>query len=721
MNKHTMRTKHDKSLRLLFLLSLFAGANSVAYTLAAPLPVTIQQEHTCEGFIVDRAGEPVVGASVLVKGTLNGTISDGNGRFSLRQVQPGDRLVISYVGYLSQEMVWDGTPLRITLAEDTQMLDDVVVVGFGTQKKVDLTGAVSQVKMADVLGDRPVINASAALQGSIPGLIVSGASAPGQKKSFNIRGTLSINGGAPLVLIDNVEGDLSTLNPDDIESVSVLKDASSAAIYGARAACGVILVTTKRPREEAKISVDYGFNLGWERAINHPEQAALRDYIAAYEEAGFSNQYWAGNGDISRWKELLQQYQAGTLQGVRENGIFAEEDKVYYLKEGNPSANALGTGFLNNHHIALSGGTDKIRFRLSGNYSTEDGPMITNKDKYIRKAINAFVSADVAKWYTQEATIFYTNTKQTAASNTLCNPYTTRLISWYPEGYMPGEILGLDEELIIDSPRNALLCAPTSRTDNSIPRIQLKSILKPLKGWTLTGEYTYNETNYKYKDYTGITTYADVQLAVRTSPLDPTRDKYTINTAVTKYNALNLYTNYDLTLGKHTLGAMLGFNQESFSEAKVNVSAEGQAAPNVPSFGAAQGLKTLSDTYSEYAIRGGFGRLTYNFDDRYLFTFNGRYDGSSKFPKSNRFAFFPSFSVGWRLDNERFMDGSNDWLDELKLRGSYGQIGNQNIQPYGYLATMNIAEGTPWINKGGKVTYFTTPGLIRANYTWEKV
>ena len=716
-----MRTKHDKSLRLLFLLSLFAGANSVAYTLAAPLPVTIQQEHTCEGFIVDRAGEPVVGASVLVKGTLNGTISDGNGRFSLRQVQPGSRLVISYVGYLSQEIVWNGGTLHITLAEDTQMLDDVVVVGFGTQKKVDLTGAVSQVKMADVLGDRPVINASAALQGSIPGLIVSGASAPGQKKSFNIRGTLSINGGAPLVLIDNVEGDLSTLNPDDIESVSVLKDASSAAIYGARAACGVILVTTKRPREEAKISIDYGFNLGWERAINHPEQAALRDYIAAYEEAGFSNQYWAGNGDISRWKELLQQYQAGTLQGVRENGIFAEEDKVYYLKEGNPSANALGTGFLNNHHIALSGGTDKIRFRLSGNYSTEDGPMITNKDKYIRKAINAFVSADVAKWYTQEATIFYTNTKQTAASNTLRNPYTTRLISWYPEGYMPGEILGLDEELIIDSPRNALLCAPTSRTDNSIPRIQLKSILKPLKGWTLTGEYTYNETNYKYKDYTGITTYADVQLAVRTSPLDPTRDKYTINTAVTKYNALNLYTNYDLTLGKHTLGAMLGFNQESFSEAKVNVSAEGQAAPNVPSFGAAQGLKTLSDTYSEYAIRGGFGRLTYNFDDRYLFTFNGRYDGSSKFPKSNRFAFFPSFSVGWRLDNERFMDGSNDWLDELKLRGSYGQIGNQNIQPYGYLATMNIAEGTPWINKGGKVTYFTTPGLIRANYTWEKV
>lgn len=197
-------------------------------------------------------GEPVVGASVLVKGSMNGTISDVDGHFSLRDVRQGSLFVISYVGYLSQEVVWNGQPLQITLAEDTQMLDDVVVVGFGTQKKVDLTGAVSQVKMADVLGDRPVINAAAALQGTMPGLVVSGASAPGQKKSFNIRGTLSINGGSPLVLIDNVEGDLSVLNPDDIESVSVLKDAASAAIYGARAACGVILVTTKRPKGETK-------------------------------------------------------------------------------------------------------------------------------------------------------------------------------------------------------------------------------------------------------------------------------------------------------------------------------------------------------------------------------------------------------------------------------------------------------------------------------------
>jgi len=713
--------KHHKSVGLLLLLSMMAGVSFAAPVSAAPASAAQQQDATCTGTVIDEFGDPVLGASVIVKGTTNGTTTDVDGNFSIKNVPVGSTMVISFVGYTPQEVTWNGGTLNVTLVEDKKLLEDVIVVGFGTQKKVDLTGAVSQVKMDEVLGDRPVINAAAALQGAMPGLMVSGASGPGQSKSFNIRGTLSINGGSPLVLIDNVEGDISTLNPDDIESVSVLKDASSAAIYGARAACGVILVTTKRPKGDTKINIDYGFNLGWENSIGRPKQASLTDYIAAYEEAGYSSQYWAGNGDVTRWKELLQQYNAGTLQGVYDNGIYTENGKVYYLKESDPQGNALDTGVLNNHNVSVSGGTDKIRFRLSGNYSSEDGPMITSKDKYVRKAINAFVSADVTKWYTQEATIYYTNTLKTALSNSFRDPYATRLISWYPEGSMPGEILGRDEDLIIDSPRNSYLYSPTSRTTSSVPRVQTKSIFKIMDGWTATAEYTYNETSSKYKNYSGVMTYADVQLAVKTNPTDASRDTYTINTSLTKYNALNIYTNYDKTIGKHTFGAMLGFNQESYGYSSVNASVEGQSVTTVPSFGAGQGLKTLSDTYSEYSIRGGFGRLTYNYDERYLLTFNGRYDGSSKFPKENRFGFFPSVSVGWRLGNEKFMGWANEWLNELKLRASYGQIGNQNISPYGFLATMNIAEGNLWINNGAKVTYFTTPGLIRANYTWEKV
>ncbi len=444
---------------LLFLTGALSGAAYAAPSLAGADDVRItQQTESATGIVKDAMGESVIGASVVVKGTTNGTITDFDGNFSLAGVKKGDIIQVSFVGYQTQEVVWNGKVLNITLKDDTQALDEVVVVGFGSQKKADLTGAVSQVKMNEVLGDRPVINATAALQGAMPGLMVSGASSPGQSKSFNIRGDLSINGGSPLVLIDNVEGDLSALNPDDIESVSVLKDAASAAIYGARAAGGVILVTTKRPANDAKFQFNYSFNQGWENSIGRPEQASLADYIDAYEEAGYSKQYWAGNGQISTWRELLQQYKAGSLQGVHENGIYKHTDgAVYYLKEGDPQGNALDTGILSNHNISVAGGTDKLRFRISGNYSYENGPMVTDKDKYTRKALSAFVSADITKWYTQEITMYYTDTKKSALSSSIRDPFATRLISWYPEGYMPGEILGTSEDYIIDSPRNSYL------------------------------------------------------------------------------------------------------------------------------------------------------------------------------------------------------------------------------------------------------------------------
>ena len=707
---------------MLFLMGAISGTASAAPSSVAVDDVKItQQTSACAGVVKDAMGEAIIGASVVVKGTTNGTITDFDGNFSISGAKKGDVIQISFVGYQTQEIVWDGKPLNVILKDDTQALEEVVVVGFGSQKKADLTGAVSQVKMDEVLGDRPVINATAALQGTMPGLMVSGGSSPGQSKSFNIRGDLSINGGSPLVLIDNVEGDLSALNPDDIESVSVLKDAASSAIYGARAACGVILVTTKRPKNDTKFQFNYSFNQGWENSIGRPEQASLEDYIAAYEETGYSKQYWAGNGQISTWKELLQQYKAGSLQGVYENGIYKHTDgAIYYLKEGDPQGNALDTGVLSNHNISVSGGTDKLRFRISGNYSYENGPMVTDKDKYTRKALTTFVSADIAKWFTQEITMYYTDTKKSALSSNIRDPFATRLISWYPEGYMPGEILGRADDLIIDSPRNSYLVSPTSATNNSIPRIQVKSIIKPLKNWDIVAEYTFNKNNYKYKNYTGLMEYADVQLAVKKLPTSGI-DTYTINSSETKYNALNLYSTYKLELGKHKASVMAGFNQESSWYGYLNTSIDQQSVPTGPSFGGGTGTKNISEGYSEYAIRGAFGRLTYSYDDKYLLTANMRYDGSSKFPKENRFGFFPSISLGWRLGQESFMDWSRSWLDDFKLRGSYGSIGNQNIDPYGFVAAMSIGQSTTWLDGGQKVTVIGVPGLVRANYTWETV
>ena len=706
---------------MLFLMGASAGAAYAASPAGVDDVKITQQNETATGVVKDAMGESVIGASVVVKGTTNGTITDFEGNFSIPNVKKGDIIEISFVGYKTQEVVWQGKTLNIVLKDDTQALEEVVVVGFGSQKKADLTGAVSQVKMDAVLGDRPVINASAALQGAMPGLMVSGSSSPCQSKSFNIRGDLSINGGSPLVLIDNVEGDLSSLNPDDIESVSVLKDAASSAIYGARAACGVILVTTKRPKNDAKFQFNYSFNQGWEKSIGRPKQASLEDYIAAYEEAGYSSQYWAGDGQVSTWKELLQQYKAGTLEGVLDNGIYQHTDgKIYYLKEGDPQGNALDTGILSNHNVSVSGGTDKLRFRISGNYSYENGPMITNKDKYTRKALSAFISADIAKWFTQEITMYYTDTKRSALSNNIRDPFATRLISWYPEGYMPGEILGTSEDYIIDSPRNSYLISPTSTTRNSTPRIQIKSIIKPLKNWDIVAEYTFNKNSYKYNNYSGLMQYADVQLAVKKLPTSGI-DTYTINSSETKYNALNLYSTYKLELGKHKASVMVGFNQESSWYGYLNTSIDEQSVPTVPSFGGGTGTKNISEGYTEYAIRGAFGRLTYSFEDKYLLTANMRYDGSSKFPKENRFGFFPSVSVGWRLGQEKFMDWSREYLDDFKLRASYGSIGNQNIGAYGYIASMGIYQTSSWLDGDDKVTYISVPGLVRANYTWETV
>lgn len=692
---------------------------------AMPIDADEQQpaRKTVSGKILDDKGEPVIGATVIEQGnTSNGTVTDMDGNFTL-SVSPNASLRVSYIGYADQEIPTEGkNSFSITMHEDTTTLDEVVVIGFGSQRKTDLTGAISQVKMEDVLGDRPVISASAALQGAIPGLMVAGASSPGQAKSFNIRGTLSINGGSPLVLIDNVEGDINALNPDDIESVSVLKDASSAAIYGARGAGGVILITTKRPKGVAKFQLNYSFSQGWENAVTRPEQASLEDYIAAYEEAGYSNQYWAGDGDLATWKELLVQYKGGTLEGVYDNGIYKHTDgRIYYLKEGDVQGNALSTGILSNHNVSLSGGTEKLRFRVSGNLSFEDGPMITNKDKFRRNALTSFVSADITDWYTQELTMYYTDTKTTALFANIRDPFATRLISWYPEGYMPKEIIGTEKDLIIDSPRNSYLISPISTANRSVPRIMAKTILKPLKNWDIIAEYTFNQENYRYQSYTGITEYADVQLAKKTVPSDPTRDLYTINNNIAKYNALNLYTNYKIETGMHKVGIMLGFNQEQSWYGFHNSSIEGQAVPTVPSFGGGTGIKNISDGYTEYSIRGSFGRLTYSFADKYLLTANARYDGSSKFPKVNRFGFFPSISLGWRVGQENFMSWSHDWLDDLKIRASYGSIGNQNIAPYGYVASMGIGEGTVWLSDNKKITYISSPGLIRSNYTWEKV
>ena len=299
-----------------FVLCLWGGA-SVASATAAD-PVQAEQTRSCSGVVLDEAGLPVPGAAVLIKGTLKGTSTDMDGRFTLPEAKAGDVLQISSIGYLPQEVVWNGAPLNITLSEDTQALEESVVVGYGVQKKMNVSGAVSTVKMEEILGDRPQPNVAAALQGAIPGLYISsGSNAPGQTgKSIQVRGTASFSGSStnvsaisPLILIDNVPGDIDALNPDDIESVTVLKDASASAIYGARAAAGVVLITTKRPKNAQRITINYSGMMGLVNAIDTPEQVDTRTYIQIYKDAFNTDKYTGAQGqDLNAWLKYLDEY-----------------------------------------------------------------------------------------------------------------------------------------------------------------------------------------------------------------------------------------------------------------------------------------------------------------------------------------------------------------------------------------------------------------------------
>lgn len=718
--------------------SLFYPNNALAdsyLTSKNEITTTVQQTKKITGNVTNTAGEPIIGATVLEKGnTTNGTITDIDGNFTIN-LPANATLSISYIGYITQEIqVGYQTSFKVVLKDDTKTLDEIIVVGYGSQKKANLTGAVSSVKMDEALGDRPLLNAADALQGAVPGLFVSnGGNAPGTSKSFQIRGAYSLgvknsdgtygNTIKPLVLIDNVEGDIDMINPEDIESINVLKDAASAAIYGARAAGGVILVTTKRPKGASRFELNYNNNFAFGKAVNLPKQAPLMDYLQAYLDCGYSDAYWSlGSPSVSKWMEYLTAYQKDPSSfNTVGDGIYVDESGVpYYLNEKDLYKNFMETSFQMTHNISASGGTDKLRYRISGGYNSNDGVLISDRDKFERMNVNSFISADVTKWFTQEITMSYAHSLQTSPGG-MGGVYNTRLVSYYPEGELPASVNTLaDEDLPLFTPRNQILYSNPVNNKNDNPRIFLKSILKPLKGLEAVFEYTFDKNIYDYHWYTGQYDYTTIQGGSSKSFVDDYLRKYKQHT---NYNSINVYATYNKDFGNHHFKVMAGFNQESSYQETLDTYSYNQAVLDVPAMSSGTGTIKATDSYSEYAIRGGFFRVNYNYLDKYLLEVNGRYDGSSKFPKSSRFGFFPSVSAGWQIAQERFMNSTRHWLDGLKLRASYGVIGNQNINPYTFTPSMSVNnKATSWIIDDTYVTSISSlPALVSQNFTWEKV
>ncbi|MEG1617905.1 MAG: TonB-dependent receptor [Bacteroidales bacterium] len=678
-----------------------------------------QQTRTITGMVVDEFGDPIIGANVTVKGSPTGNITNENGQFSL-PVTDQSVLVISYIGYGDQEIkVGDKTSLHIVLKEDTQLLEDVVVVGFGTQKKVNLTGAVSAVKMDEVLGDRPVTSLGSVLQGSIPGFTASSSPVPGGGNSWNIRGLESINGGSPLILVDNVVfNSLSLLNPADIESVSVLKDASAAAIYGARASFGVVLITTKKGTNKEKLSVSYNNNFAFSKVTNLPELASPSDMIRTLKEGGYSS-IWSGQ-NIDTYMGLLDEYVANP--SLYEKGWTEVKGTKYFLRETGIMGEMFEPAFKQNHNISAQGGSETINYRLSFGYTDEDGVMVTNKDSYSRTNVSSYVNGKITSWLSTSLDIKYNSGKKrypVLDGKSELGFWSTILPSYHPVGSLP---YGTDgDEYPVMTPKNVIQLTNASKTVTDDTRILSRTVVNPIEGLDAVLEYSFQRSEADYEAYAnsfkvhqGLA--ESIKPSTSTTPFSTSRE-------TTKYTTINAFLSYNKTfVDKHNVSAIAGYNQEYNDYRYLFSQAFNMISNELPSLSGTDGVTPpeTRDSYGEYALRSGFFRAGYNYKSTYFLEFNGRYDLSSKFPKNYRAGFFPSVSGGWTITNESFMQSITPVLSSFKLRGSYGTLGNQNINNYGFLATMGVVDAG-WIFDGLVPKTVNAPGMVRANYTWEEV
>ena len=448
----------------------------------------VQQANKVTGIVKDANGEPVIGANVTVKGQSIGTITDIDGRFVLDA--PKDAVLqITYIGYVSQEVKVSGKKeLNVVLKEDTETLEEVVVVGYGVQKKANLTGAVSSVKMDEILGDRPVTSVSNVLMGAMPGLQVTGTSGqPGAEMSFNIRGVNSINEGAPLVLVDNVEMDINMLDPNDIESISVLKDAASSAIYGARAAFGVILVTTKKGMKDTRFSINYSNNFSFSKPSNLPHKATPLQTVQAYKDMGTVS-YQTGQ-NVDTWLELLKEY--NTNSSNYPDGYAVVDGLRYSLQETDLLNDMMETGFQQTHNISVGGGNKSISYRMSAGMVNQNGILVTDKDSYKRYNISSYIRSDIHSWITPELDIKYANSHSelpyTSASYGIWGA-AVAFPSYFPLGNME-----LDGEILpINTPHNFINLSAPKENDRNDLRIFGKLTITPFKDLKIIGEYTFN-------------------------------------------------------------------------------------------------------------------------------------------------------------------------------------------------------------------------------------
>ena len=639
----------------------------------------VQQVVKITGTVVDASGVPVIGANVVIKGTTNGTITDMDGHFTL-EGPPSATLVVSYVGFVDQQVSVKGnTPVSITLKEDAEALDELVVVGFGTQKKVNVTGAVATVGGEDLV-KRPVYNVASSLQGKLPGLAITQASGQPGSESVSMRirgmGTFSDAGSDPLVIIDGISGDLNTLNTADIENITVLKDAASAAIYGARAANGVILVTTKTGRK-GKMNLTYDVNYAMHTPTRMLELVTnSADYMELKNEA-------LANSGLST-NRMYPQETIDLYRNATDRTKYPNYDWIDLM---------FNPALAYSHNLNINGGGEKTSYNSSLGYSNQDGVMMGFNNQRVNFSIN---------------------------TNTTLNKYIsfgTKANMYYYDREAP--VVGASD-LFLSTMAQAPTYGPTLpdgryvyraydyEDNNKNPYANAKEALGNTKGWDISAQawVTVNFTDYlSWHTKAAVTATFDKQKTFR--PLIPQYNWHTgeystnLNVAgtaksltvkdendilATVYSTLT----FDKTFGDHALKVMAGYNQESYKYEYLQGYREGFAGNSLHELdaGGTNG-QTSAGSANEWAIQSFFGRVNYDYLGKYLLEANVRYDGTSRLHKDSRWGAFPSVSVGWRMSEEKFME-SLTFVDNLKLRASYGELGNQNIGNYPYQELLSL-------------------------------
>ena len=579
-----------------------------------------QQSGKVTGTVEDDLG-PVAGASVVVKGTTNGNITDMDGNFTLEGVKNGDIIQISFIGYTTQEIPYTGqSTLQIKLAEDTQKLEEVVVVGYGVQKKVNLTGAVG-IADGDVLEDRPIGNIAQGLQGVVPNLNIDFASGdPTASTTFNIRGTTSLNGGSALLLVDGVETeDLSLLNPQDIESVSVLKDAASASIYGARAAFGVVLITTKKGKKEQKVQVNYNNNLSWSKASRLPDGISSDKWIAAMNVAGT-------NSNSKLWSQELIDAVDAYIAGTGPSSFPATDSQITAVGEWAYAGNTdwfeemYQPSFMQQHNASISGGSDKSTYYGSIGYKGQDGLLRHGTDEYRRINMTFNYSTQVTKWL--ELT-FRTKYNRNTSNTPDVKDYmgesahyeVYRSFPWVPMYTANGDWAGIGGSGFNYNYVGRMALAGRDKMNSDDIWYTAAFNLTPIAGLSIKGDYTGNK--YYENQTNNVKTLYQTnpdgsQSSVAGSPNKLTEARYN-----TTYQALNIYADYKKSFNDvHNLGIMVGYNQESKKTNNLSVTTQSLFNNDKPIIDLANTHNLPNFTGTIWAVQGAFFRLNYDYMQR---------------------------------------------------------------------------------------------------------